>query len=607
MYFRSLVFIILALVFTTVRAQESSNNRLALEYYRSGEFAKAADLYNELFKQTGSTVHFDYLIACLNELKDYPQAIKLVKQQIKRNPSMLEYYVDLGGLYEKMGDNEKAADQYAQAIKESGESTHQVTQLGEKFMQVQQYENAIACYQKGQKLFSGQYGFHTEIGEAYFRLRNYPKMIAEYMAMLDESEDYLETVQTRLQQLIYKDTDNSLSEVLRSELLTQIQRSPNKTVYQEMLIWLFIQQKEFAPAYIQASALDRRLREDGTRVMNLGDLALSSKDLPAAKNCFSYVAAKGSASPYYYSAREKLLHTDFLTLQATADSLQHPLTLQIIGQYRSALAELGVGRGTLGMVKDFALVLSDYARDPQAAINLLDSALKVNGIDAASRTGLEMQLAACYLFSGDIWESNLIYARVERLNANSPVGHEAKFMRAKIAYFSCDFKFAEAQLDILKASTSKLISNDAFELALLINENTALDTSEAAMAIFARADFLLYQHQEDRALIGYDSIALLFPDHSLADDVLYRKGELCERKQQFVQAGEYYQMIISRYSTDILADNALYRNALLCEEKLDKTQDAMEQYRRLITEYPSSIFVPDARERYRKLRGDAIN
>jgi tetratricopeptide (TPR) repeat protein len=180
-------------------------------------------------------------------------------------------------------------------------------------------------------------------------------------------------------------------------------------------------------------------------------------------------------------------------------------------------------------------------------------------------------------------------------------------MRAKIAYFSGDFKFAEAQLDILKASTSKLISNDAFELALLINENTALDTSEAAMGIFARADFLLYQHQEDRALQTYDSIAQLFPGHSLADDVLFRKGELYERKQQYAQASDFYQKVISQYANDILADNALYRNALLCEEKLGKTQEAMDQYRRLITDFPSSIFVPDARERYRKLRGDAIN
>lgn len=607
MRFKIFTLLILTLAFTSAEAQESSNNRLALEYYRSGEFAKAADLYSALYKETGSGIHFDYLIACLTELKDYQQASKLLRQQIKRNPSMLEYYVDLGRLYEKSGDKDKAADQYAEAIKQSGESTHQVTRLGEKFMQAQLYDNAIACYLKGQKQFRGQYGFRTELGEAYFRMHNYPKMIAEYMAMLDESSDYVETVQARLQQLIYKDIDNSLSDVLRSELLLQIQRSPNKSVYQEMLIWLFVQQKEFAQAYTQAAALDRRLREDGTRIMDLGEQALLSIDLPAAKNCFSYVADKGTATPYYNLAREKLLRSDYLALQAAPDSAQPQLSADLIRKYRTALSELGIGRGSLAIVTDYAQVLTDCARDPQAAIGLLDSAITVAGIDASARTGLEMQLAASYLSSGDIWESNLIYARIERFNANSPVGHEAKFMRAKIAYYSCDFKYAEAQLDILKASTSKLISNDAFELALLINENTALDTSEAAMAIFARADFLLYQHQDAKALQLLDSIAIQFPGHSLADDVLFRKGELCERKQQYALASEYYQKIIAYHGTDILADNALYRNALLLEEKLGKYQDAMDLYRRLIADFPSSIFVPDARERYRKLRGDAIN
>ena len=607
MNFRYIIICLLMLVPISVAGQESVNNRLALEYFRSGEFEKAADMYADLYRQSGSAIHFDYLLRCLTELKEYPQAIKLVRQQMKRNPAMLEYYVSLGQLYEKSGDAAKAKQQYDAAVKEVGESTHQIVRLGEKFMQEQLFDYAVACFLKGQKLYKNQYRFHTELGEAYYRLNNYPKMIAEYIAMLDESEAYVETVQSRLQQLIYSDLNNNISPVLRSELLVQIQKSPAKTVYSEMLIWLFVQQKEFAAAFVQASALDRRLKEDGARMMDLGEMALGSSALKPAADCFEYVITKGKDYPYYSSAREKSLKTQYLALQSVPDSAQSLLVARLRGEYQAALSEPGLGYARTGIVADYAEVLMRYARDPQSAIQILDSALRVPGISSVARTELEMQLAGSYLFDGDIWESNLIFARIERFNSHSPIGHEAKFMRAKIAYYSGDFKYAEALLDILKAGTSKLIANDAFELALLINENTALDTSDAAMRIFARADYLLYQQQPDAAMLLMDSVNELFPGHSLDDDILYRKAQIFEQKHLYETACEYYQKVISQHSQDILADNALYRKAQICEEILAKPQDAMELYRRLITEYPSSIFVPDARERYRKLRGDAIN
>jgi hypothetical protein len=52
----------------------------------------------------------------------------------------------------------------------------------------------------------------------------------------------------------------------------------------------------------------------------------------------------------------------------------------------------------------------------------------------------------------------------------------------------------KTQLDALKASTSKLISNNAIDLSLLISDNFALDTITAPMELFASADLLALQH-----------------------------------------------------------------------------------------------------------------
>ena len=83
----------------------------------------------------------------------------------------------------------------------------------------------------------------------------------------------------------------------------------------------------------------------------------------------------------------------------------------------------------------------------------------------------------------------------------NPIGHEAKLRRAKIAYYQGDFQWAQAQLGALKASTSKLIANDAMDLSLLITDNYNLDTTEIAMKTFANADLLAYQQKYTQAII----------------------------------------------------------------------------------------------------------
>ena len=105
-----------------------------------------------------------------------------------------------------------------------------------------------------------------------------------------------------------------------------------------------------------------------------------------------------------------------------------------------------------------------------------------------------------------------------------PIGHKAKLKRAKVSYYQGDFNWVQAQLKILKASTSKLISNDAMDLSLLISDNYNLDTSEVAMRLFAKSDLLLYQQNYEQAIGNFDSILFAFPGHSLSDEIYLKES-----------------------------------------------------------------------------------
>ena len=61
------------------------------------------------------------------------------------------------------------------------------------------------------------------------------------------------------------------------------------------------------------------------------------------------------------------------------------------------------------------------------------------------------------------------------------------------------------------------------------------------------------------------------------------------------------------YSEDILADDALFMHADIKENQLNLTDEAMQLYEDLITNYPGSLYAVEARKRFRKLRGDFAN
>jgi len=88
--------------------------------------------------------------------------------------------------------------------------------------------------------------------------------------------------------------------------------------------------------------------------------------------------------------------------------------------------------------------------------------------------------------------------------------------------------------------------------------------------------------------------------------ILYSRALIAEQQSQFKQAEQLYQRLIQVYSNDILADNALMRLAKLYEFKLNDTANAKKIYELIVLNYSGSLYVAEARKRYRILRGDAI-
>ena len=56
----------------------------------------------------------------------------------------------------------------------------------------------------------------------------------------------------------------------------------------------------------------------------------------------------------------------------------------------------------------------------------------------------------------------------------------------------------------------------------------------------------------------------------------------------------------------MLSDDALFLAATIQQENVQDREKAQQLYQQVITKYPGSIYVAEARKRFRQLRGDAL-
>ena len=233
----------------------------------------------------------------------------------------------------------------------------------------------------------------------------------------------------------------------------------------------------------------------------------------------------------------------------------------------------------------------------QLAADLLQDIIEMPRIPSATLAEVKLELGDLLLFAGEIWDASLLYSQVEKANKNDLIGAMAKFKNAKLSYYNNDFQWAKSQLDVLRASTSKLIANDAMQLSLLISDNMEEDSTYDMLELYAAADLMLYQGKLDSAWTLLDDITHRTLDHPLFDEILVQKARIRMRQGRYGEADSLLQFVVDHYGSDILADDALFMLAELNEQKLGNPQRAKDCYEKLVIDYPSSLFVDRARKR----------
>ena len=577
----------------------SQDGALAKNYYKQGDFEKAVFYYEKLHKKYPlNTGHLFSLANCYQQLEKYDDAEKVLFSALKNTKSPI-LYIEIGYNYTLKENKKEAEKNYDAALNFINENASYAYSIGTAFKKKSLLEYTVKAFELGMKL-NPDFNFNYDLAYIYGEMGDIESMYNTYLNLIEYQESFMGNVQRNIGRFITDESSTENNQLLKKLLLKRAQSDPNIT-WNQLLSWLFIQQKQYASAFTQEKAIFKRSEEPSLeRITELGIIALQEKDNTTAKSIFEYLIDV-SGDP------ELIIQSHLYIININLEEGESTKKLNSVEEkFTSLLSKYGYSTETINLQIAYANFLAFHKEQPQKAQNLLKEILKekINRYDEAN---VKMALADILVYDEKFNQALIFYSQIQKTVKNDVIAQNARFKVAQTSFYKGDFDWAETQLKVLKSSTSQLIANDALQLKLLISDNSLEDSTQTALKIYAKADLLSYQNKDDKAIELLNEILINHKGESIEDEALLKQAKLFEKKKEYEKARFNYIKIIEFYNNGILADDALFYLAELYSNPLNTHNEAKELYEKIIFNHPDSIFFIEAQKQYRRLRGDAIN
>ncbi|WP_297804499.1 tetratricopeptide repeat protein [uncultured Polaribacter sp.] len=583
------------LIFITITSISYTQNDYLLgeNYYREGEYEKATQIFTKLYsKNPFNTSYLSRLISCYQETDQFLKAENLLKSIIKKNPKRGFLHVFLGYNYQRQQFNNLAKNHYNLALNSLDKNANSGGIIGRIFKDYNLLDNSILAYEKAMSQ-NKNVNYSFQIAQIYGEKGDFKKMFEAYINLVDKTETYLSLVKRYTSKYLTDDAENEVNILFRKTLLRKSASNP-KDIWNVLLSWLFTQQKDYRKALTQEKALYQRSQADLGAIFDLGKIAFENKNYEEAKECFTFINQTTKLS------EEKIAANLFIAKIAVATNSTDTENL-----FKSLFKEFGKNIFTLKLQVVYADFLTFSKNKPNEAKAILEHALQFSQ-SKFDKARIKLKLGDILVFTGSYNKALIYFSQIQTQLKNHELAQKARFKVAQTSYFKGDFVWAKAQLKVLKGSTTQLIANDALELFLTITDNEPVDSIPSGLKQYSKAALLAFQNKTQQAIDTLRVINKKFKGHPIEDEALFKQAKLLIKQNNFDAAIINLEKVITLKPEGILIDDAYYELAELYKNHLKNTEKASEYYQKIIFDYSSSIFLVDARKKYRRIRGDKV-
>ncbi|WP_298792095.1 tetratricopeptide repeat protein [uncultured Allomuricauda sp.] len=585
--------------FSLLTFSYSQEDFLAKQYFNDGDYDKAVVFYEKLVrKNPRRTDYSEGLVACYQQLERYSDAESFLLKKIEDTYAFPTFFIELGYNYTLQNQAEKSITYYNKALQKIDENPNFGYSVGYRFQKYALLDQAIQAYTRAMAL-KPDLNYDFQLARIYGEQGDIEKMYQSYLNLIAEGRTSRSNILRNIDDFISEDPSNTNNVLLRKVLLKNAQKNPD-ILWNELLSWLFIQQKQYNSAFSQEKAIYKRSEGSSMdRLNSLGQIALEDKDYQSATSIFEYIVENSNSPVAKLNAELHLI--DIELVDANSKRLD-----AVEKKFDKMIMEYGYESRTLQLQIAYANFLTFKKENATPAIAMLKESLRL----PLSRMGVayvKLALGDILVFDQKFNQALIYFTQVQKSLKNDVLGQDARFKVAQTSFYKGDFDWALTQLKVLRGSTSQLIANDAMQLSLLISDNSLEDSTQTALKKYARADLLAYQNKNKAAIEALEDILQNHKGEKIEDEALLRQAQLLEGQKSFTDAEFNYQKIVEFYADGILADDAHFALGELYRTRLNEPEKAKNHFEKIIYNYQDSYYFPKARKHFRRLRGDVVN
>jgi len=571
---------------------------IADSYYKLGKFDNAILAYESILQKNPTNTHaITGLAKSYRQTEAYVKAENLLKSAYAKQPNQLNFLLELGVTYNQSKRETLASQTFDRILVELDKVPNIAGYIGRLFKNYNLISYTIKSYEKAMN-FNPNLNYKLEIGQLYGEIGELQGMFSNYLDYMLATPVYINSIKRLIDEFITDDSENEANEIFRKTLLKKNQTTPD-ILYNEMLSWLFVQQKQYRRAFAQERAIYRQTEDGIPQILDLASIATENKDYETAEEAYNFVLENAAIISFKIKANQELLNVK----KINANSKQNDA---INKKYLALFEEFKVDPQSLPLYLDYAHFLGFKQNRKKEAIGFLKPLAKKK-FSAIDVTKIYILMGDILVLDSKFNQALIYYTKAQKKVKNHYLAQEASFKIAKTSYYKGDFDWANTQLNVLKESTTQLIANDAMNLSLRIYDNTKDESDEGdeALKLFAKAELLEFQEHNDEAITIYTTIITNYQGLSVEDDAYYKQALLFIKKDQLQKAIANFKKLVQFFPLSLLVDDTYFKLGRLYEH-LENIEEAKKAYEKIIFNHADSIHFVEARKAYRRLRGDTV-
>ncbi|OGU73854.1 MAG: hypothetical protein A2V93_08510 [Ignavibacteria bacterium RBG_16_34_14] len=575
---------------------------------QSGQFTKARQIFEELYRQQPSNFQFfDALNRVYIQLKEYDNSISIIEQRLNSNQQDINLYGLLGKTYYLKGDEKKAFETWDEALKKFPDNPTSYRTMANYAIERRAFEKAIEILNNGKEVTDDPRIFSFDLANIYSLTMRYKDAAKEYCALISSYPNQYQLIESKI--LSYINKPDALDETIE---VVEEYRKGEALEFDYMLARLLMEKDELNKAFEIYLEIDKKQNNLGADLYNFANFAYMEKEYELASKVFNEVIQRYPNSPVISSAKLGYAKTmeEVLNKKSAGDDnswkpfyksgkLNNDEIEKVVTAYNE-LTELYphtevAGESLLRMGKIYLYKKNDLSSAENYFNRVIKDYRNFRFIFDAYK-----ELAVINIFRDDL---NSAEQNLMNIAGNNQAVEDqknlARYELAKVKFYNGDFSSAKKYLNEVLNNLKDNIANDAIDLSLLLNTNM---NDSSNLLIFAKAEKFTAQGKYEEASTLFKEVA-----SNKQGFVLQNRAELREAEIELAMGNLEGSIsvlieISSEKERNIYADRALFLLGRIYHYGLKDDIKATEMFESLLAKFPNSLYLDETREEIIKIR-----